>query len=49
MLAVSRDGLGPSDVQPLKDLERRNGQVKEAVPELSVDREILQGGVWKEL
>jgi len=36
------DGLSPSELKRLKDLERENGQLKKLVAELSLDKEILQ-------
>ena len=36
------DGLSPSELRRLKDLERENSQLKKLVAELSLDKEILQ-------
>ncbi len=45
MLACWRrkhDGLSPSELRRLKDLERENSQLKKLVADLSLDKEILQ-------
>jgi putative transposase len=36
------NAVGPSDLKRLKDLERENGQLKELVADLSLDKGILQ-------
>ena len=36
------DGLSPSELRRLKELERENSQLKKLVAELSLDKEILQ-------
>ena len=36
------DGLSPSKLKRLKDLERENGQLKKSVAEFSLNKEILQ-------
>ena len=43
------DGLSPSELKRLKDLERENGQLKKLVAELSLDKEILQDVLRKKL
>ncbi len=43
------DGLAPSELKRLKDLERENGQLKKLVADLSLDREILQDVLRKKL
>ena len=40
------DGLSPSELRRLKDLERENSQLKKLVAELSLDKEILQDVLW---
>ena len=42
------DGLSPSELKRLKDLERENGQLK-LVAELSLDKQILQDVLRKKL
>ena len=41
------DGLRPSELQRLKELERENSQLKKLVAGLSLDKEILQDGLRK--
>ena len=36
------DGLSPSELKRLKDLERENSQLRKLVADLSLDKEILQ-------
>jgi putative transposase len=36
------DGLSPSELKRLKDLERENAQLKKLVADLSLDKEVLQ-------
>jgi putative transposase len=43
------DGLSPSELKRLKDLERENGQLKKLVADLSLDKEILQDVLRKKL
>jgi len=43
------DGLSPSELKRLKDLERENGQLKKLVAELSLDKQILQDVLRKKL
>ena len=43
------DGLSPSELQRLKELERENSQLKKLVAELSLDKEILQDVLRKKL
>jgi len=43
------DGLSPSELQRLKELERENSQLKKLVAELSLDKEILQDMLRKKL
>ena len=43
------DGLNPSDLRRLKDLEWENSQLKKLVAELSLDKEILQDVLRKKL
>ena len=43
------DGLSPSELRRLKDLERENSQLKKLVAELSLDKEIFQDVLRKKL
>jgi len=43
------DGLSPSELKRLKELERENAQLKKLVAELSLDKEILQEVLRKKL
>lgn len=43
------DGLSPSELKRLKDLERENVQLKKLVAELSLDKQILQDVLRKKL
>ena len=43
------DGLSPSELKRLKELERENSQLKELVAELSLDKQILQDVLRKKL
>ena len=43
------DGLSPSELKRLKDLERENSQLKKLVAELSLDKQILQDVLRKKL
>jgi len=43
------DGLSPSELKRLKELERENGQLKKLVAELSLDKQILQDVLRKKL
>ena len=43
------DGLSPSELRRLKDLERENSQLKKLVADLSLDKEILQDVLRKKL
>jgi len=43
------DGLSPSELRWLKELERENSQLKKLVAELSLDKEILQDVLRKKL
>ncbi len=43
------DGLSPSELRRLKELERENSQLKKLVAELSLDKEILQEVLRKKL
>jgi putative transposase len=43
------DGLSPSELKRLKDLERENAQLKKLVAELSLDKQILQDVLRKKL
>lgn len=43
------DGLSPSELRRLKELERENSQLKKLVAELSLDKEILQDVLRKKL
>jgi len=43
------NGVSPSELKRLKELERENGQLKKLVAELSLDKEILQDVLRKEL
>ncbi len=44
-----RNGVSPSELKRLKELERENGQLKKLVAELSLDKEILQDVLRKKL
>ena len=43
------DGLGPSELKRLKELERENSQLKKLVAELSLDKQILQDVLQRKL
>jgi len=43
------DGLSPSELKRLKDLERENSQLKKLVADLSLDKQILQDVLRKKL
>ena len=43
------DGLSPSELKRLKELEWENGQLKKLVAELSLDKQILQDVLRKKL
>ena len=43
------NGVSPSELKRLKDLERENGQLKKLVADLSLDKEILQDVLRKKL
>jgi len=43
------DGLSPSELKRLKDLERESGQLKKLVADLSLDKEILQDVLRRKL
>jgi putative transposase len=43
------DGLSPSELKRLKDMERENAQLKKLVAELSLDKQILQDVLRKKL
>lgn len=43
------NGVSPSELKRLKELERENGQLKKLVAELSLDKEILQDVLRKKL
>jgi len=43
------NGVSPSELKRLKDLERENGQLKKLVADLSLDKEILQDALRKKL
>lgn len=43
------NGLSPSELKRLKDLERENSQLKKLVAELSLDKQILQDVLRKKL
>ena len=43
------DGLSPSELKRLKELERENAQLKKLVAELSLDKQILQDVLRKKL
>jgi len=43
------DGLSPSELKRLKELERENVQLKKLVADLSLDKQILQEVVAKKL
>jgi len=43
------NGVSPSELKRLKELERENSQLKKLVAELSLDKEILQDVLRKEL
>jgi putative transposase len=43
------NGVSPSELKRLKELERENGQLKRLVAELSLDKEILQDVLRKKL
>jgi putative transposase len=43
------NGVSPSELKRLKELERENGQLKKLVAELSLDKEILQYVLRKKL
>jgi len=42
------DGLSPSELRRLKDLERENAQLKKLVAELGLDKEVLQDVLRKD-
>jgi putative transposase len=43
------NGVSPSELKRLKELERENSQLKKLVAELSLDKEILQDVLRKKL
>ena len=43
------DGLSPSELKRLKELERENVQLKKLVADLSLDKQILQDVLTKKL
>jgi len=43
------DGLSPSELKRLKELERENSQLKKLVAELSLDKQILQNVLQRKL
>jgi len=43
------DGLSPSELKRLKELERENSQLKKLVAELSLDKQILQDVLQRKL
>jgi len=43
------DGLSPSELKRLKELERENAQLKKLVAELSLDKQILQDVLQRKL
>ena len=43
------NGVSPSELKRLKELERENGQLKNLVADLSLDKEILQDVLRKKL
>ena len=43
------DGLSPSELKRLNDLERENSQLKKLVADLSLDKQILQDVLRKKL
>jgi len=43
------DGLSPSELKRLKDLEQENKQLKKLVADLSLDKQILQDVLRKKL
>jgi len=43
------NGVSPSELKRLKELERENGQLKKLVAELSLDKEIFQDVLRKKL
>jgi len=43
------DGLSPSELKRLKELERENSQLKKLVAELSLDKQILQDVLQRRL
>jgi putative transposase len=43
------DGLSPSELKRLRELERENSQLKKLVAELSLDKQILQDVLQRKL